>query len=391
MEEFTYSIYEARGQRPLIVYGAGAVGEVVYHGLKLWGITPDFFCDHDPELKEFKRITVIPPLEMTRYKEPIVIVAFKDFARKAVRILKKFGINKYYSARKLINENFEGIDLSQRAKEFLVRKKCYENIIEHVEQDKYAYCNHIEFMITERCTLNCTDCSACIPLFKKPRNLKINDSFSAFDRLLESIDFLEELSVLGGEPLLHPQLGDLLSRYHENKKIGMIALYTNGTILPTEQLLDRLESPNIWVHISNYGKLSNQVSTLCEIFERRGINYFVRKYDEWQSAGTFYDRKKTSTQLEVQYSKCFKARCYSFYDSCLYTCSRASNAWAAGKIPRPEYVDFSTERTLSAQKNELENLMQLQFSKACQYCDGFILGKANVVPAIQRGKNYECT
>ena len=68
MEEFTYSIYEARGQRPLIVYGAGAVGEVVYHGLKLWGITPDFFCDHDPELKEFKRITVIPPLEMTRYK-----------------------------------------------------------------------------------------------------------------------------------------------------------------------------------------------------------------------------------------------------------------------------------------------------------------------------------
>lgn len=89
MKTFSKKICEETKKSKLIVYGTGAVGEIAYYALKSWGREPDFFCDHDPNKRQFFNIDVLQPEELTNIKDVVIIIAFKDFLRSAVRILRQ--------------------------------------------------------------------------------------------------------------------------------------------------------------------------------------------------------------------------------------------------------------------------------------------------------------
>lgn len=92
MKTFSKKICEETKKSKLIVYGTGAVGEIAYYALKSWGREPDFFCDHDPNKRQFFNIDVLQPEELTNIKDVVIIIAFKDFLRSAVRILRQQGM-----------------------------------------------------------------------------------------------------------------------------------------------------------------------------------------------------------------------------------------------------------------------------------------------------------
>ena len=53
MTRFTRALCSQTKDKELIVYGTGAVGEVVSHALLAWGRKPDLYCDHNPEQHVF--------------------------------------------------------------------------------------------------------------------------------------------------------------------------------------------------------------------------------------------------------------------------------------------------------------------------------------------------
>ena len=61
MKPFSKEICDQTKDKELIVYGTGAVGEVVTQALLNWGRMPNLYCDHDPEKKVFFNRTVISP------------------------------------------------------------------------------------------------------------------------------------------------------------------------------------------------------------------------------------------------------------------------------------------------------------------------------------------
>lgn len=384
MDTFTKTICENTRDKNLIVYGTGAIGELVYQGLKHWRRMPDYFCDHDPNKRIFFNIEVLRPDEIKNIPNVIVIVAFKDFLRSAIKILNDYGIKEYYSALDLIElEEIKSENISLRAKEFIVRKGSYAQLVEHVEKEDWICLQHIEFMVTEKCTLQCRDCSTLAPYFYSPRNIDIVNACGMFDRVLDSIDQLVELSIMGGEPFLNEQLVYLIKNYKCNKKIGAIVIYTNGTIIPDQNLLDSLNSTKVWVHISNYGKYSSKLIELTQILKNKGINFFVRKYDLWQRAGDFSEREYTREQLKWIYSRCMKAKCYSFSNSKLYCCSRASNGAKIGSVCDTDYIDYSVYVSIKERRRQLKELMDKKYISACKYCNGLIPGREDVKPAIQ--------
>ena len=384
MTRFTRALCSQTKDKELIVYGTGAVGEVVSHALLAWGRKPDLYCDHNPEQHVFLDREVIRPEQLSLHPDAIVILAFKDFLRTAVSVLRDAGIQNYYSAEDLIDEPLDIVPLSKGAREFLIRKNHYSTLVSLADANAPLVLQHLEWMLTERCTLRCRDCSALISCFDHPRDHDYNITAAALDRVLAAVDFVSELSILGGEPLLYTYLADAIAAYSGHEKIGAVVIYTNGTIMPNESQLTAMQGENVWVHISDYGAYSVQITNLEEICRQRGIRYFIKQYDTWQSAGTLQRRDEDETRLSRKYRRCFKARCFSLFEDRLYGCARASNGAAAGKLPDQDYISFSELRSASEDKAQILRLIGLPFLDACRYCGGMIEGNADVMPAIQQ-------
>lgn len=89
-----------------------------------------------------------------------------------------------------------------------------------------------EVHLTEHCNLNCKGCDNYSPLAEK-EFLDIEEFKRDCGRLSELFKGkIEELSLLGGEPLLHPQIADFLEISRKNFPIGEIRIITNGLLLP---------------------------------------------------------------------------------------------------------------------------------------------------------------
>jgi sulfatase maturation enzyme AslB (radical SAM superfamily) len=93
---------------------------------------------------------------------------------------------------------------------------------------------YLQFMITDHCNLNCVSCTVCSPIAEK-------NNFSK-ESLSSDINRMNELTggkvgtirILGGEPLLHPDLLFVVSELRKKFKRGIISLITNGILLLKE-------------------------------------------------------------------------------------------------------------------------------------------------------------
>lgn len=89
-----------------------------------------------------------------------------------------------------------------------------------------------EIHITEHCNLNCKYCNHFSPLAKKSF-LDIEEYESDIKRLSELFHGeMQQIKLLGGEPLLHSQINDFLYLTRKYFPVGTIKILTNGILLP---------------------------------------------------------------------------------------------------------------------------------------------------------------
>ena len=88
--------------------------------------------------------------------------------------------------------------------------------------------------ITNRCTFNCRGCNMLMPYYKEPKDYPLAMLKNDADLLFALVDEVSCFSVIGGEPLLYPELNRYLQHLGENygNKIGNLQLITNGSVLP---------------------------------------------------------------------------------------------------------------------------------------------------------------
>lgn len=85
---------------------------------------------------------------------------------------------------------------------------------------------HVETNITTACQNTCVGCNHFIPM-QKPRHMKVD----AIARDLENIGriaFIERYALIGGEPLLHPKIDEILALAKASHAIGLVEVWTNG-------------------------------------------------------------------------------------------------------------------------------------------------------------------
>lgn len=356
----------------IVIYGAGAYGEIAYYCLQKKKINPKCFVDRKFVGEKKFGLNIFEPEYIKCAKDDFYVIAVGQSYSEVLDFLKKNGCTKYINLLELMEEQIDIEQLSALAREFWFNRFLYKEYVREKDPQELVL-GHVDFVTTECCTLKCKACSQSMPLYQNPKNIDIGLSLSCFERFLDSVDRISEIRVLGGEPFVNSEIYKVLEHLDGNQKIGQIVIYTNGTIIPNGRTLKDLSKGMAKVHISDYGFNKDAVRKFVTIMQENDIEYFERSYDYWIDLGDFKKRDYTSEQLQGIYDKCGQRYCNHFFENKFYVCPRVASASRLGFVDVPgDCVDFSAEATIRQDyRKQIEELLKRKKPfAACAYCNG---------------------
>jgi len=140
-----------------------------------------------------------------------------------------------------------------------------------------------EVMLTDHCNLNCKSCSHFCPLAKE-KFADIKTLERDFKRLSElSGGKIDRLVLLGGEPLLHPQLLDIIRFARKHFPQGSIRILSNGILLPQQppEFWQTCHENSIEIEVSVY-PIKIDIPKIEKIAAQNGVNFYIdNKNGKW--------------------------------------------------------------------------------------------------------------
>lgn len=329
------------------------------------------------KVKKFSKIRYIldhnPALEGESYKGTEI----RCFSEKYLN--EKILISTHY---KEIKEELEAYGLREDVDFCAIEK--YIIIMEWYGFNR-VYINEVHMSITTRCTLNCHNCNMFMPEYQEPFHIEIEKLKGDIDALFKKVDEISTLALLGGEPLVYPKLIELLDYVNVNygKNIGIIELVTNGTIIPSDDMLASLKRSGVFFRISDYSDAihyHDKLKQLKKKLEAFDIPYYVNSSLNWLDFGfpnkplRIPDEKVYQHMLDC--APVFKG----LNDKKLYYCHIV---WSADKcgIYKEEETDYINLLKDSGQKivNYVLGIMEKPVS-LCKFCAGCSSDNHNVIP-----------
>lgn len=226
---------------------------------------------------------------------------------------------------------------------------------------------YLELVITESCSLKCVDCANLMQYYQQPVSYEKEQIIREIDRLEAIGAHIYVLQVLGGEPLLHRELAEILTYLGQKDFIDEIRLITNGTIMPGKELLQLLKHPKILVKVSNYGWYSRKKEELLTACKAQGIRFACDEQLMWQDYGDVSDKKLDHQRLCRSYRECAAAECKTLIGGRIFSCPRSAHMHRLGYI-----TDSRDSFDLMAEPFHKEKLIEFygqEYIAACRCCN----------------------
>lgn len=244
-----------------------------------------------------------------------------------------------------------------------------------VFEDK-IFLNKLEVIVTNKCSLKCKKCAAGMQYFENPTEFEVEQIIKDYRRTLEIIDWVDRIIIIGGEPFLCKDLDQLLEEMHNDpntkKKVGAIKIITNGTIIPSQKILQAISKYNIIVWISNYREKSRNLCDLIEALRMNKINYSILNVNTWS------DVIQLNEEKVIQSEKCLLGRrkqdcvtrCRTIAGGRFYLCSLLKSMDYLGITPftLSDYVDLYDDNAREKICQMLD--MNNPLPNACSFCSG---------------------
>lgn len=313
-------------------------------------------------------------------------------------LLKKYNVstsfyNRYFelnAINRLGNELYRFMNFKEGA--FINPLKKHEYLQQYIKEEIQNFFEkqeinipQIEFCLTTRCSLKCKDCCALMPGFNHLGHIEMSaEEFKkTLSQLLAAVNTIRKLIILGGEPLLKPELPELLEIAALQKRVIHIAIVSNGTIIPNEKLLEVLKKYNkINFYMSNYSGNPEiepvlKYEKIKNILKNNGIKFQMMENWDWYEEKGFAAQKLSKEISCHNYHTCHRTKCLQTLDRKIDICSKAFSGRNQYLVNINDYIDL--EKTVNL-KNELINFYQANMIDACEYC---IISKNKVLPALQ--------
>lgn len=178
-----------------------------------------------------------------------------------------------------------------------------------------------EVHICEHCNLNCKGCYHFSPIAQK-EFLDVNEWEMHCKRLSELFEGeMEFISLMGGEPLLHPKICDLLKITRKYFGIGDVSIITNGILLldMDENFWETCRENNITIRQTKY-PIDIDFNAIEKKAEKENVNFIYFNTGIKTLGYQPFDLKASQPALE-NFRNCYRVNsCISFSHGKLYTC-----------------------------------------------------------------------
>lgn len=239
-----------------------------------------------------------------------------------------------------------------------------------------------EITITERCTLKCKKCvHGCGMVDINSEDITLEDVKSSADFYFKNFDYVTEFCLIGGETLLYKQLPEVVEYIGKTYRDQMIifSITTNGTIVPSDELVELMKKYHVVYRISDYSRalpqLKFQHKKIVEVLGKAGVDYRFAYQDKdtiWYDYGyEDVDRKGDERELTETFDKCLTT-CHAVRKNRYYFCAgaRAASENLGMQVGENDYFDLAN----------CENKMELfeynmgysekGYLDMCNFCNG---------------------
>ncbi len=249
---------------------------------------------------------------------------------------------------------------------------------------------YFEIPITDSCNLNCTGCLFGCNTDASQEHIPFDVIAKDIKRMSELFEDIPWIRILGGEPLLHPDITEIIKEVRKYFPNSDVDVCTNGLKIPkmSDDFFKCVVENNISVHISGYPPTYKMFTAIEERLDEYGIDAVTLDRAEFFK---FYTLEPENDKKQ-SYENCMTSACREVYKGRISNCSgviafEKMNAQFGTKyeiIAGEDYINIHNEditgwdiiRTLDKATN------------ACRYCNTLKMQKfdweaAKKQPAIE--------
>ena len=260
--------------------------------------------------------------------------------------------------------------------------------IEHIEKEELSDEEYLMFLskqlkedyisfevnFADHCNLNCQCCNHFSPLAEQ----KFIDKHQYEKDLIQIKTIfgtkIGSLMLLGGEPLLNPEIVDLLDITRKYLPQTTLYLFTNGLLFPNmkKEFWDACKRNDISVKVTEY-PIKFDYTKWFDFGLKNGIDIVSTENPE-KIKSTYRLPLKVDGGLDAykNYSKCYHAnQCVVLREGRLYTCPIAAwvdylNSYFGTSFPEKDVnsIDIYEQKNAHTVMDYLKNPI-----KMCEYCD----------------------
>ncbi len=261
--------------------------------------------------------------------------------------------------------------------------------------DKVYFLN-ISFLPSTACNLKCRHCLNFNPFAEKFYVREWEALKADVDLFFSHVDFVMQFHVSGGEPMLYQYTADLIeyidSRYGD--RIGTMRTATNGTVVPSDETLEKLGKCRVEIVVDDYRdavpQYREQFDALIQKLEQYQIRYYINKVTSWVDLAPERTDYSALTEEELirHRSECGQTW-QELRDGKLYSCNYAAYATVAGIAGEQDVEESYDLKTHTEDKKK--ELVEFRlgytnkgYTNFCKKCRGFTAHDTDAVaPAVQ--------
>lgn len=355
------------------IMGAGKFGYFVYQQLSKfmdnWHILG--YIDSDIHKKgmmkgEQKVLYLFDSEIENTDKETIIFIAITDKKAKQ-KVAYQLGCYGFYNVYEVLNEAFFNdrifvtfSDLDER----YVRR--YKTTVDNIIKPVLPY---LETHIVNGCNLKCKGCSHFSNLYTSDDVVDFGQYEKDMVRMGELSDIIR-LRLLGGEPLLNPNILQYLKIARQVFPDTDIHVATNGILIPkcSEEVLQYMAENNILFAITLYKTIIPMKNSMVSRLESYGVPFnLYENVGKFEKMLTLCGNKDSKRNIEI----CSRKICLTLKEGKLYRCAISAHI---AKYNEKFQTAIESEALFDIYADSLTHLWELSLEypdkevATCRYC-----------------------
>ena len=189
-----------------------------------------------------------------------------------------------------------------------------------------------------------------------------------FERLHEFIDDFGAIKILGGEPLLNPEVSEFVKVCRKLYPATPLHVVTNAILLPKmpDEFFDTVRSCNAEICISFYPPMESKMPAIHKLLVEKNVNHVISSKIEFFN---WRQTLKRNNDPERMFKLCGYTNCHNLCDGKIAACflpfvTKYFNAYYGKNLPEDGALDLY-DPNLTTEKLKAHLLKPFE---RCRYC-----------------------